>query len=166
MKSIFYGSDTIITAVGSRTMASAVADRLAQPAALRRQRSQVRILSGAPIKSMACADFGQSAAVRTHHRLTKKIRALADIRRSPARNFHCSEGPADLQPAWPIIRPSRRFNSGQRLCQSRTDVFIEGGGNDQLLVYPTARKLFRRRMPISGRPPEHAAAGRIGRLRV
>jgi hypothetical protein len=34
---------------------------------------------------------------KTHHKLTNKTKALADIRRSPARDFVCSDGAAGLQ---------------------------------------------------------------------
>jgi len=70
--------------------------------ALRRQRSHVRIVSGAPINSIACADCGQHAKIKTHHRLTKKIQALACDRRSSRMRRH-----RDGEHA-PVIPPAPR----------------------------------------------------------
>jgi hypothetical protein len=57
---------------------------------LRRQRSQVRILSGAPNKSRTCSRSSESALGQTHHKLTNEMAVMAcDPRHYRDAEQHC-----------------------------------------------------------------------------
>jgi hypothetical protein len=82
-------------------------------------------VSGTPINSITCADCGRRAKIKTHHRLTKKIHALAYDRRPLRMRWRRASCPNE-QSSRRVRSHIEREHSNFRTCLSRVNRRIVG----------------------------------------